>query len=101
MRPLFHPSIECGGGILHALSGPVRVAMYADIVGQECPQSCSNFLAVGDKAIPSYAITALDPSRAGLIRAALRCGDAHLALPSWSSAPADTGVVTAHHPVGR
>jgi hypothetical protein len=34
VRPLFHPSIEdvTVEGILHALSDPVRVAIYADIV---------------------------------------------------------------------
>jgi hypothetical protein len=33
MKPLFHPSIEnvTVEGILHALSDPVRVAIYADI----------------------------------------------------------------------
>ena len=44
-------------GILHALSDPVRVAMYADIVAQECPQSCSNFLTVSDKAIPKSTLS--------------------------------------------
>jgi hypothetical protein len=36
MRPLFHLSIEevTVEGILHALSDPVRVAMYADIVAR-------------------------------------------------------------------
>jgi DNA-binding transcriptional ArsR family regulator len=59
MRPLFHPSIEevTVEGILHALSDPVRVAMYADIVAQECPQSCSNFLMVSDKAIPKSTLS--------------------------------------------
>ena len=59
MRPLFHPSIEevTVEGILHALSDPVRVAMYADIVAQECPQSCSNFLTVSDKAIPKSTLS--------------------------------------------
>lgn len=44
-------------GILHALSDPVRVAMYADIVAQECPQNCSNFLKVSDKAIPKSTLS--------------------------------------------
>jgi DNA-binding transcriptional ArsR family regulator len=59
MRPLFHPSIEevTVEGILHALSDPVRVAMYADIVAQECPRSCSNFLTVSDKAIPKSTLS--------------------------------------------
>ncbi len=30
----------------------VRVAIYADIVGSECSQSCASFLKVSDKAIP-------------------------------------------------
>jgi DNA-binding transcriptional ArsR family regulator len=59
MRPLLHPSIEdvTVEGILHALSDPVRVAMYADIVAQECPQSCSNFLTVSDKTIPKSTLS--------------------------------------------
>ena len=59
MRPLFHPSSEEATveGILHALSDSVRVAMYADIVAQECPQSCSNFLRVSDKAIPKSTLS--------------------------------------------
>ena len=59
MRPLVHPSIEevTVEGILHALSDPVRVAMYADIVAQECPQNCSNFLTVSDKAIPKSTLS--------------------------------------------
>jgi DNA-binding transcriptional ArsR family regulator len=59
MRPLFHPSIEDVKveAILHALSDPVRVAMYSDIVAQECPQNCSNFLTVSDKAIPKSTLS--------------------------------------------
>jgi DNA-binding transcriptional ArsR family regulator len=59
MRPLLHPSIEevTVEGILHALSDPVRVAMYADIVAQGCPQNCSNFLTVSDKAIPKSTLS--------------------------------------------
>ena len=59
MRPLFHPSIEdiTVEGILYALSDPVRAAIYADIVAQECSQSCSNFLTVGSKAIPKSTLS--------------------------------------------
>ncbi len=59
MRPLIHPSIEevTVEGILHALSDPVRVAMFADIVAQDCPQNCSNFLKVSDKAIPKSTLS--------------------------------------------
>jgi DNA-binding transcriptional ArsR family regulator len=44
-------------GILHALSDPVRAAMYAGIVAQECPQSCSNFLKVSDKTVPKSTLS--------------------------------------------
>jgi DNA-binding transcriptional ArsR family regulator len=59
MRPLFHPSIEdvTVEGILYALSDPVRVAIYADIVAQECAQNCSNFLTVRDKSIPKSTLS--------------------------------------------
>ena len=59
MRPLFHPSIEdiTVEGILHALSDPVRVAIYADIAARECSQSCSMFLTVSDKTIPKSTLS--------------------------------------------
>jgi DNA-binding transcriptional ArsR family regulator len=59
MRPLFHPSIEeiTVEGILHALSDPVRVAMYADIVTQGCPQTCSNFLTIRNQVIPKSTLS--------------------------------------------
>src|SRR5258707_15849797 len=59
MRPLFHPSIEeiTVEGILHALSDPVRVAIYADIVSQECSQNCSTFLTVSEKTIPKSTLS--------------------------------------------
>jgi DNA-binding transcriptional ArsR family regulator len=59
MRPLLHPSIEdiTVEGLLHALSDPVRVAMFTDIVAQACPQNCSNFLIVSDKAIPKSTLS--------------------------------------------
>ncbi len=87
MRPLFHPSIEevTVEGILHALSDPVRVAMYADIVAQECPQSCSNFLTVSDKAIPKSTLSQHFKilREAGLIRS--ECTTSHAAR-NWSGA---------------
>ena len=59
MRPLFHPSLEdiTVEGILHALSDPIRVAIYADIVAQECSHNCSMFLNVSDKAIPKSTLS--------------------------------------------
>jgi len=59
MRPLFHPSIDeiTVEGILYALSDTVRVTIYADIVAQECPQNCSTFLTVRNKAIPKSTLS--------------------------------------------
>jgi DNA-binding transcriptional ArsR family regulator len=59
VRPLFHPSLEeiTVEGILHALSDPVRVAIFADIVRQECSQTCSMFLTVSDRAIPKSTLS--------------------------------------------
>src|ERR1700733_4426548 len=72
MRPLFHPSIEdiTVEGILHALSDPVRVAIYAQIAGSACPRSCSNFLNISEKAIPKSTLSQHFKAlrEAGLIR---------------------------------
>src|SRR5580704_21979 len=59
VRPIFHPSLEemTVEGILHALSDPVRVAIFADIVSQECSQNCSTFLTVSDRAIPKSTLS--------------------------------------------
>lgn len=59
MRPLSHPSIEDVSveAILHALSDPVRVAIFADIVGSGCSQNCSAFLEVREKKIPKSTLS--------------------------------------------
>ena len=59
MRPLFHPSMEevTVEAILHALSDPVRVAIYAGIAGAVCPQNCSAFLSISNKAIPKSTLS--------------------------------------------
>ncbi len=72
MRPLFHPPIEdvTVEAILHALSDPVRVAIYAGIVGQDCTQNCSSFLNVSERAIPKSTLSQHFKAlrEAGLIR---------------------------------
>ena len=76
MRPLFHPPIEdvTVEGILHALSDPVRVAIFADIATANCAFNCSNFLNVSERPIPkstlSHHFKAL--REGGLIRAERR-----------------------------
>ena len=59
MRPLFHPAMEdlTVEGVLHALSDPVRMAIYADIVGSACSQNCSSFLKVSEKNIPKSTLS--------------------------------------------
>jgi DNA-binding transcriptional ArsR family regulator len=72
MRPLFHPSIEdvTVEAILHALSDPVRAAIYADIIGSACSHNCSNFLKVSEQTIPKSTLSQHFKAlrEAGLIR---------------------------------
>ena len=81
VRPLFHPSIEdiTVEGILHALSDPIRVAIFADIVAQECSHNCSMFLTVSDKAIPKSTLSQhfRELREAGLIRGERRGVEMH------------------------
>jgi DNA-binding transcriptional ArsR family regulator len=59
MRPLFHPSIEDVRleAILHALSDPVRVEIFADIAGANCAQTCTSFSQVNDRTIPKSSLS--------------------------------------------
>ncbi len=81
MRPLFHPSVEdvTVEAILHALSDPVRVAIYADIVGSECSQNCSSFLQVSERTIPKSTLSQHFKAlrEAGLIRGERRGVEMH------------------------
>src|SRR5258707_6409985 len=105
MRPLFHPSIEDVSveGILHALSDPVRVAIFSRIAGSACSHTCSTFLDVGEKSIPkstlSHHFKAL--REAGLIRGerrgvemhnTSRCAEINARFPGLLAA-----IVNAHH----
>jgi DNA-binding transcriptional ArsR family regulator len=59
MRPLVHPPIEqvTVEAILHALSDPVRAAIYAQIVASDCARTCSNFLTVSKRQIPKSTLS--------------------------------------------
>jgi DNA-binding transcriptional ArsR family regulator len=59
VRPLFHPSVQdvTVEAILHALSDPVRVAIYADIVGQDCSHNCVAFSNISEKPIPKSTLS--------------------------------------------
>jgi DNA-binding transcriptional ArsR family regulator len=59
VRPLHHPaandiSVE---GILYALADPVRLQIFAEIQGADCPQICSNFLVVDKKELPKSTLS--------------------------------------------
>lgn len=58
MRPLIHPSIEdiTVEGILHALSDPVRAAIYAELAISS-GATCSNFLTISDREIPKSTLS--------------------------------------------
>jgi DNA-binding transcriptional ArsR family regulator len=81
MRPLFHPPVEdvTVEGILHALSDPVRAAIFTDLATSNCAYNCSTFLNVTEKTIPkstlSHHFKAL--REAGLIRAERRGVEMH------------------------
>jgi DNA-binding transcriptional ArsR family regulator len=72
MRPLFHPSAEeiTVEGILHALSDPMRAAIFTDIACSSAAQTCSNFLRVSDRDIPKSTLSQHFKAlrEAGLIR---------------------------------
>jgi DNA-binding transcriptional ArsR family regulator len=105
MRPLFHPSIEdvTVEAILHALSDPVRVAIFADIAGSDCSQNCSNFVHVNEKPIPKSTLSQHFKAlrEAGLIRGerrgvemhnTSRCGEIDKRFPGLIA-----GIVNAHN----
>lgn len=72
MRPLVHPALEdvTVEGILHALADPVRVAIFAGIVGAGKAQPCSTFLTVSERDIPKSTLSQHFKAlrEAGLIR---------------------------------
>jgi DNA-binding transcriptional ArsR family regulator len=59
MRPLSHPALDdvTVEGILHALSDPVRAAIFRSIAGASCPQACSTFLTVKERDIPKSTLS--------------------------------------------
>jgi DNA-binding transcriptional ArsR family regulator len=59
MRPLFHPSVDdvTVEGVMHALSDPVRVAIFATIANSDCARNCSNFLTVQEREIPKATLS--------------------------------------------
>jgi DNA-binding transcriptional ArsR family regulator len=54
-----HPAIDdiTVEGILHALSDPVRVAIYAKLAAAAGATTCSNFLQISDRSIPKSTLS--------------------------------------------
>ena len=105
MRPLVHPHLDdiTVEGIMHALSDPVRVAIYADLAGTGGTQNCSNYLTVSDKGIPKSTLSQHFKAlrEAGLVRAerrgvemhnTSRCGEIEQRFPGLIAA-----IVNAHN----
>lgn len=59
MRPLFHPSMDDvrPEAILHALSDPVRAAIFVGIARGDCGQTCTAFANIGDRVIPKSSLS--------------------------------------------
>ena len=59
MRPLFHPALEdvTVEGLLHALSDPVRAAIFLEIAASGGPRTCSNFLTIRDRDVPKSTLS--------------------------------------------
>jgi len=59
MKPLFHPSVDqiTVEGILHALSDPVRVAIFAHIADSDASHTCTAFSTVKEKDIPKSTLS--------------------------------------------
>jgi len=59
MRPLFHPQIEDVRleAILHALSDPARAALFIQIAGAGCAQTCTALAGEVDQAIPKSTLS--------------------------------------------
>jgi DNA-binding transcriptional ArsR family regulator len=59
MKPLFHPSIDDVSveSILHALSDPVRVAIFTQIAASQCSATCSAFQHILEQPIPKSTLS--------------------------------------------
>jgi DNA-binding transcriptional ArsR family regulator len=59
MRPFTHPSRDniTLEGILHALSDPERMAIYASLVNSGAAQSCANFQQINERSIPKSTLS--------------------------------------------
>lgn len=59
MKPLVHPALEdiTVEGILHALSDPTRVEIFAKMADSKDSATCSSFIMVGEKPVPKSTLS--------------------------------------------
>jgi DNA-binding transcriptional ArsR family regulator len=59
MRPLFHPPADSITleGVLHALSDPVRLAIFASVALSDCPQNCTIFAQISEQTVPKSTLS--------------------------------------------
>ena len=59
MRPLFHPPADSITleGVLHALSDPERLAIFAEMAFSQCAQNCSVLNKVSERTIPKSTLS--------------------------------------------
>jgi DNA-binding transcriptional ArsR family regulator len=99
MKPMLHPPIESVTveGILHALSDPVRAAIFAELAGSDGTHTCSTFLTVRDKSIPKSTLSQhfkvlrdaglIRSERAGVeMRSTSRCAELDARFPGLLAA---------------
>ena len=81
MRPLIHPAIDdiTVEGILHALSDPVRVSIFAQIAKADCSKTCTDFSRTNERPIPKSTLSQHFKAlrEAGLIRSDRRGVEMH------------------------
>jgi DNA-binding transcriptional ArsR family regulator len=94
MKPLVHPALDSitVEGILHALSDPTRVEIFAQIAASDCAATCSSFLTVKAKPVPKSTLSQhfkvlreaglIRSERAGVeIRNTSRCAEVDTRFP--------------------
>ena len=59
MRPFAHPAADSVTveGILHALSDPERMAIFASMLKADAAQACTNFQRINDRTVPKSTLS--------------------------------------------
>lgn len=104
MRPLLHPPVEAMTveGILHALSDPVRVRIFTDLLAAACAQNCTALANLNSVPMPRSTLSQHFKilREAGLIRSE-RKGVELQSKPRWDEfgvkfGPMISGIIQAY-----